>query len=135
MRRINFVVAIAALFLSITAWAGEVPLVAGSIVPGAVGRASYEHDRNRNIKLAISTKHLAAPEQLTPAKNAYVVWIKPRDGEPQNAGVLRVNNDLEGSFRTVTPVKAFDIVITAEDNPSVTQPTGPEILHGSVQVE
>jgi hypothetical protein len=64
-----------------------------------------------------------------------VVWIKPRDGEPQNAGVLRVNNDLEGSFHTVTPVKAFDIVITAEDNPSVTQPTGPEILLGSVQVE
>jgi hypothetical protein len=116
-----------------SASAGEIPLLAGPLVPGAVGRASYEHDRNRNIKLAISASHLAPPERLMPAKTAYVVWLKLSNGQPQNAGVLKVNNDLQGSFRTVTPMNAFDIVITAEDNPASTQPTGPEVLHGSIQ--
>jgi len=102
-------------------------------VPAASGKVSYEHDRNGNIKLQIQTNNLAAPERLTPAKVAYVVWIEPRDGQPQNAGVLKVNNDLEGSFRTTTASKAFDVKVTAEDNPTVSQPTGPEIFHGGVQ--
>jgi anti-sigma-K factor RskA len=70
---------------------------------------------------------------LTPAKNDFVVWIIPRDSQPQNAGVLKVNNDLKGSFRGTTPAKVFDLKITAEDTPSIAQPTGPEIFHGSIQ--
>jgi hypothetical protein len=47
--------------------------------------------------------------------------------------VLKVNEDLNGSFKTTTASKAFDIKVTAEDNPTVSQPTGPEIFHGGVQ--
>lgn len=119
--------------LCTAAWAGEVPLVASSLVPAAAGKISYEHDRNRNLKVEIKTKHLAEPERLTPAKNCYVVWIRTNDGQTQNAGVLRVNSDLDGSFTTTTPAKAFDVLITAEENPSVSQPSGPEIMHGSIQ--
>jgi hypothetical protein len=103
------------------------------LCPQRAARWAYEHDRNGNIKLQIQTKNLAAPERLTPAKVAYVVWIEPRDGQPQNAGVLKVNDDLDGSFRTTTASKAFDVKVTAEDNPTVSQPTGPEIFHGGVQ--
>ena len=124
---------ISVLILCVVASAGEIPLVASSLVPAAAGTVSYEHDRNRNIKLEIKTKHLAAPERLTPAKNAYVVWIRSTDGQTQNAGSLRINSNLEGSFQTTTPIKAFDILITAEDNPSASQPSGPEIMHGSIQ--
>ena len=119
--------------LCTAAWAGEIPLVASSLVPAAAGKISYEHDRNRNVKLEIKTKHLAEPERLTPAKKSYVVWIRTNDGQTQNAGVLRVNSDLDGSFTTTTPAKAFDVLITAEENPSVSQPSGPEIMHGSIQ--
>jgi hypothetical protein len=133
MRRASLSTLIAGIILSVAAWAGEIPLVASSIVPAASGKVSYEHDRNGNIKLQIQTKNLAAPERLTPAKVAYVVWIEPRDGQPQNAGVLKVNDDLDGSFRTTTASKAFDVKVTAEDNPTVSQPTGPEIFHGGVQ--
>jgi hypothetical protein len=45
-------------------------------------------NRNWNIKLEIKTKHLAAPERLTPAKNSYVVWIRSTDGQTQNAGLI-----------------------------------------------
>jgi anti-sigma-K factor RskA len=133
MRNASVLTLIAGLIFSVAAWAGEIPLVASSIVPAASGKVSYEHDRSGNIKLHMQTQNLAAPERLTPAKNAYVVWIEPRDGQPQNAGVLRVSKDLRGSFSTTTPSKSFDIKVTAEDNPTVSQPTGPEIFHGGVQ--
>jgi anti-sigma-K factor RskA len=133
MRHASVLTLIVGLILSVAVWAGEIPLVASSIVPAASGKVSYEHDRNGNIKLQIQTKNLASPERLTPGRNAYVVWIEPRDGQPQNAGVLKVNNDLDGSFSTTTPSKAFDIKVTAEDSPTVSQPTGPEIFHGGVQ--
>lgn len=134
MRRLSLIAFVSALIMCVPAWAADVPLVASSLVPAATGKVSYEHDRNGNLKFTISTKHLASPERLTPAKNAYVVWIKSSDGQQQNAGVLKINNDLEGSFSTTTPVKAFDIVITAEDSPSVSQPMGPEVMHAGIQV-
>jgi hypothetical protein len=133
MRRASLALSIAVLLLGLAAWAADIPMVASSLVPAAAGTISYEHDRNGNIKFTVSTKHLAAPSQLTPPKNAYVVWVEPRSQQPQNAGVLTVNNDLNGSFSGTTPHKTFNVVVTAEDNPTVTQPSGPEILHGTVQ--
>ena len=130
----HFIVCLIAILLGGLAWAGDVTLVGSSLVPAAAGRITYEHDRNGNVKLDVKTKHLAEPEQLTPAKNSYVVWIRSNDGQTQNAGVLKVNKNLEGNFTTTTPVKAFDVLITAEDSPSVSQPSGPEIMHGSIQV-
>lgn len=134
MRRASLAVSITVIMLGLTAWAADIPMVAGSMVPAATGKISYQHDRNGNIKFTVSTKNLAAPSQLTPAKNAYVVWIEPRDQQPQNAGVLTVNNDLQGSFSGTTPYKTFNLVVTAEESPSVTQPAGPQVLHGTVQV-
>jgi hypothetical protein len=134
MRRVSFLmVLVSSLVVCVSVWAGEIPLVASSVVPAATGKVRYEHNRNGNIKFTISTEHLAAPERLTPAKISYVVWIKPTDGQPQNAGILRVNRDLQGSFSATTPAKVFDILITAEDNPSIAQPTGSEIFHGGIQ--
>ncbi|HKU23495.1 MAG TPA: hypothetical protein VJQ50_20960 [Terriglobales bacterium] len=134
MRRASLAVSITVLLVGLAAWAADIPMVAGSQVPAAAGKISYEHDRNGNVKFTVSTKNLAAPSQLTPAKNAYVVWIEPRDQQPHNAGVLTVNDNLEGSFSSTTPSKTFNVVVTAEDSPTVTQPSGPEILHGTVQV-
>ena len=133
MRRASLVVSIALLLLGMAAWGDDIPMVASSLVPAATGKISYGHDRNGNIKFSVETKNLAAPTQLSPAKNAYVVWIKGRDQQAQNAGVLKVDNNLEGKFSATTPNKVFDVTVTAEDNPTVTQPSGPEVLHGTVQ--
>lgn len=134
MRRASLAVSLAVLLIGLVAWAEDVPMVASSIVPAANGKISYDHDRNGNVKFKIETKNLAAPSQLSPAKNDYVVWVEPRDQQPQNAGLLKINNDLQGSFAATTPYKTFNVVVTAEDNPTATQPSGPEILHGTVQV-
>jgi hypothetical protein len=47
-------------------------------------------------------------------------------------GQLRVDDNLQGEFKTPAPAKNFDIFVTAESGPTVTQPTGPEVLRQTV---
>ncbi|PYX96033.1 MAG: hypothetical protein DMG71_07340 [Acidobacteria bacterium] len=117
------------------AFAGEVPLIADPSVPAATGKVNFLHDKNGNIKFHIDTKHLARPNSLTPSKSVYVVWIQPRGKDPINAGVLTVNDQLEGSFRATTPHQTFDLFITAEDSANVDHPTGPPLLKTTVQAQ
>lgn len=111
----------------------KVQMQTSSSVPAAEGRAILDHDRNGNQRVTIKVKHLAKPENLSPAKEKYVVWIQPEGQDAQNAGVLRVNDDLEGEFRTATPFKKFDVFVTAEDGGTVSMPTGPEVMRQHLQ--
>jgi hypothetical protein len=62
-----------------------------------------------------------------------VIWIQQTGGTPERIGILKVNSKLEGSFESTTPYKAFDLSITAEDDPNLKSPSGPEVLRGSVR--
>lgn len=125
-----------AIVLALTglAEARDIRLTADPPVPAAEGKAELKRDRNGNLRLKVEVKHLAPPTKLTPPKQAYVVWIQGRGKEPENHGQLKVNADLNGSFEGTTPYPAFDIFITAEDNPAATTPSGPPLLKGSVQL-
>jgi hypothetical protein len=76
---------------------------------------------------------MAMPQALTPARQAYLVWVQPRGKEPELLGVLRVNDELEGSLTASTPNKDFDILITAEDKPNPEVPSGMVVLKGTVE--
>jgi hypothetical protein len=104
----------------------------GELTPAADGYVKAGHDRNGNTSYFISVHHLAMPTQLTPAKSTYVVWIQ-RPGQPaENAGVLKVNDKLDGTFESSTPYKQFDVFVTAEDNPHAQMPSSLEVLRGVV---
>ncbi|MEP6645248.1 MAG: hypothetical protein ABJA69_12170 [Acidobacteriaceae bacterium] len=113
--------------------ASDVRLVADPSVPAAVGKADLHKDKNGNLRLKLKVYHLAKPSSLTPAKQAYVVWIEGRGKTPENQGQLKVNNKLEGKFENTTNYEAFDIYITAEDNPGVQTPSEPKLLKGTLQ--
>lgn len=121
------------LSLSGLAMARDIRLTADPSVPAAAGKVELNHDRNGNLKVKLKVEHLAKPQALTPPKHAYVVWLQPRGKEPENQGQLKVNDDLKGSFETTTSYPAFDIFVTAEDNPAATTPSGPPLLKGSMQ--
>ena len=123
------------LALSTLVWADDdFKLTAGPMVPAAQGKVSIDHDRNGNDVVKMSVKHMAQPSALTPAKVNYVVWIQARGKDPENHGILRINeNDAAASFSTTTPYKTFDVFVTAEDTPNPTSPGGPEVLRGTVQ--
>jgi hypothetical protein len=121
------------LMFALLASASDAPLRVSDLLPGGEAKVSFEHDRNKNTKFNVHAKHLAKPESLNPPKNAYVVWVQGRGKDPQNAGLLRINGDLEGSMSGTTPLQVFDIFVTAEDGPNVDRPAGPEVMRGSVQ--
>jgi len=81
----------------------------------------------------VKVEHLAAPENLTPPKAAYVVWFQERGAEPLNQGLLKPGKDLKATFRSVTQLKAFDVLVTAESDASAKAPGGSEVMRASVQ--
>ena len=115
------------------AMARDVRLTASPKVPAAEGKVSLDKDSNGNLKVKLETEHLAKPANLSPSATNYVVWIQARDGQPENQGQLKVDNDLKGKFETTSRYQAFDIFVTAEGNPNATSPSGMEVLRGTVQ--
>ncbi|HZQ23508.1 MAG TPA: hypothetical protein VFA89_12000 [Terriglobales bacterium] len=122
------------LLLTLTTACGKkkVNMTPAASVPAANGNAVLTKDSNGNTVVDLKVQHLAKPQNLTPPKNVYVVWIQPRGGAATNEGELRVNDNLQAEFKTPTTYKTFDIFVTAEDNASATQPTGPEVLRQTV---
>ncbi len=110
----------------------QVRLSPASSVPAATATAELTHDDNGNTIVDLKVKHLAKPENLTPPRSVYVVWIEPRGSAPIKQGQLQVNSNLEAEFKTPTTYKSFDIFVTAEDSSMVTQPTGQEVLRQTV---
>jgi hypothetical protein len=114
-------------------WAKEFRMKTSSdLVPSAAGKVELDKDRNGNRVAKVRVYHLPDPEKLNPAKNAYVVWIQAKGKDPENVGVLKVNEDLEGKLEATTPYNKFEVFITAEDNPKPDRPSGPEILRAEV---
>jgi hypothetical protein len=121
------------LTLTTFALARDVRLTASSVVPAAQGKVDIDKDQNGNFKIKLEIHHLAKPANLSPAATNYVVWIQARDKAPENQGLLKVNNDLDGKFETTTRYEAFDVFVTAENDPNASLPRGAEVLRGTVQ--
>jgi len=100
--------------------------------PAADAQLTHQKDDNGNVKVKIHFYHLAKPDSLTPAKDAYVVWIEPNGQAPQNMGAVKVNGNLESEFQTRTPFKLFKVYVTAEEGPKVTTPSSDHILEANI---
>jgi hypothetical protein len=132
-RRIAIFACLIAFGLCSLASASEVRLTADPSIPAAAGKARLSKEKNGNLKLKVEVYHLAKPGALTPARQTYVVWTQARGKDPQNRGVLRVNDKLEGNFEDTVSNQDFDVFITAEDNPKAEFPSEPTLLKGTMQ--
>lgn len=105
-------------------------LEATQVVPSASAEVKVKGKENGNSQIVVEAKHLAQPQRIAPDRHAYVVWVQPVQGDarPQNVGVLRVGNDLEGKLETKVPYDEFNVFITAEPTGTVTSPSGEKIL-------
>jgi hypothetical protein len=132
----SFVALLLFMMLAAVAFADEhAPMRSGTADPSAVGTVNYKTDRNGNTEMEVKVDHLAPPANLVPPKTDYVVWVQAPGQAPENKGVLRVNSDQQGSIKMISPEKNLDVFVTAEDNPNVSQPSGPEVLRGSLQIK
>jgi hypothetical protein len=113
--------------------AKKFPLTADKSVPAARGQVDVGRDKNGNTKVELQVEHLAMPENLTPPRTVYLVWFQERGSEPLSQGALKPNKNLKATFKGVTPMKSFDVLVTAESDASAKAPSGIEVLRASVQ--
>jgi hypothetical protein len=132
MRKLYKICLTVALFCAV-AYAKNYPMAAASIVPGARGDVDISKDKNGNTKLKMKVQHLANAENLTPPAAVYVIWLRERDGNPENQGQLKVSKNLDASFETVTPLKNFDVFVTAEQDLKAKTPSAVQVLKATVQ--
>lgn len=134
MRNRKFLVLAALSFiLVVAAWAREDKLINTGTAPAAEGKVTTSTDRNGNTEVDVHVKHMATPQSLTPAKQSYMVWVQPHGKEAELLGALRINSDLEGSLKSSTTNKDFDVLITAEDDAKPATPSSTVILKGTVE--
>jgi hypothetical protein len=134
MRRTIAALSFCLVFSVLAYGAKKFQLTGTTVTPAARGEVAVSTDKkNGNTKVKIKVEHLAPPANLTPPMSGYVVWFKDRTGALEAQGRLRIDKNLKASFETTTPWKAFDVSITAENDPSVKAPTGSEVLNATVQ--
>jgi hypothetical protein len=133
MRKFYIIGVMFALLCTAACAAKTYHMTAASIVPGARGEVVIGHDKNGNTTLKIKVQHLANLENLTPRASAYVVWLRERDGNAENKGQLKTDKNLNGSFKTVTPLKSFEVFVTAEQDARAESPSGAEVLRATIQ--
>lgn len=81
----------------------------------------------------MTVRHLANLANLTPRAAAYVVWLQERGGNSENQGQLKMDKNLKATFETVTPLKSFDVFVTAEQELRAKAPSGSEVLRATIQ--
>lgn len=90
-----------------------------AIVPGATGYAKIKKDNNGNNSVKVKLYNLASPDQLTPPRLAYVVWMMINDNQNKNIGRITsergISRTKKATLETVTVSKPTGFFITAED--------------------
>lgn len=118
---------LAAAFFSITSCAKKIEFLPSAVVPAAEGQVKVKTDGNKNQAIKIEISNLAAPENLQPAKQSYVVWMETDQGDTKNLGQIKsesgtFSKNLKATFETVTSYQPVKIFITAENDPNVDYP-------------
>jgi hypothetical protein len=110
----------------------KIDLMAGHETPAARGTISVKVGPNKNTEMDVKVYALAHPSSLTPPENTYVVWVQPPGENPKNEGQLHVDKNENAELHAEVPYKRFKVFITAEQEPQVQTPTGPQVLSADV---
>jgi hypothetical protein len=122
-----------ALMLALPVFAKDDKLVNKGIDPGARGNIHTDNDDNGNTRIKVEVEHTATPQQLNPPHQYYVVWIAQNGEPPKMLGEMKVDRDhANGKLEGLTPLKVFDVFVTAEDQVNPTSPSSTIILEGHV---
>jgi hypothetical protein len=98
----------------------------------ATGRIELTYNRNNRLEVKLS--NVPDPSALD-GKTCYVLWVATPDrAHIINVGQLRVDEKHQADIRTVTPLRKFSLLITAEPGGDVMSP-GPDVVFESKPIE
>jgi hypothetical protein len=123
----------AVLAVATVGWAKTYHMTSSKTVPAAAGEVNVAKEKNGNIRVDVKVKHLAKPGNLTPPANTYAVWLQQEGSQPQSQGEMKVGDDLNGELKTTTPLKNFNVFITAETDSQTKTPSDQVVLRARVQ--
>jgi hypothetical protein len=138
VRRSNFISSIAIAIGAMAAGCATTPstqvaMSTSEDIPAARGMVTVTPTDNLNTRVEVQVEHLAPPGRVAPGATTYVVWARvPGEDRVQNLGALQVDRNLRGTLETVTPLRNFDVIITAETNATAAEPSK-ELLSVNVQ--
>lgn len=136
--RLISVVAVSLLVLSNVSCFGprKIQLTAAPEIPAAQSYVKVSATENGNTKIDLSVQHMATPDRVTPGTSIYVVWVRGNESNArsQNIGALKVDGDLNANLTAVTPLRSFELFVTAEQSQTVSEPSGKRLLYTSVSI-
>jgi hypothetical protein len=133
MRKISIIISLLFLSFLFSACATKIAFERSSIVPGADGKVAVKKDNNNNYSITVSTVNLPSSKNLTPSREAYVVWMEDEEKNIKKLGQIKPTTSLlskayKGELKTTSTSKPRKVFITAEDNVDLEYPSNDLVL-------
>lgn len=126
----------AALLAGCASKASELSMNRADLVPGADAQLELREERNGNTEVAVEVSNLPPAGEFRENATVYVVWVQePGGGMAHNLGALSVGRSGRAVMESLTPLRKFDIYITAETVAEARTPSGNRALWASVAQE
>jgi len=115
------------LILVMASCATVVKFPVSSVAPAADIKAKIKNDKQKNYVIEVTANYLASAERLSPPKKLYIVWMVTAENGVSNIGQMINENAQKMKLETLTSFDPKEIFITAENEGTVTFPSGIEI--------
>lgn len=116
------------LIVSFVSCSHKISFLPSSVAPAARGYITVNDDKNKNYVIKVELMYLAEANRMNPPKKTYVVWMESNNNPTQNIGQIITSSKLKVSFETVSSTKPTKVFITAENDPTVQNPTSEVVL-------
>ncbi len=101
--------------------------------PGAEGTVQVERIEGGNRLVTVTFRHVPPPDRLNPNFRSYVMWFRDTRGQATKASVLEFDPGTRtGRATATTPMTQFVLIVTAEANGQVLEPSENEIFNQRV---
>jgi outer membrane protein OmpA-like peptidoglycan-associated protein len=104
---------------------------ATELMPGAAGEAKVESKRGTR-KIAAEFSGLDRPTSFGGEYLTYVLWAISPEGQPVNVGEVLVGDNQRSKLDVTTDLQAFALIVTAEPDFAVRQPSNVVILENVI---
>lgn len=118
----------------ICACASQNPQLKGTrVAPDSMGEVRTAAGPNNETQLTITVYNLPKPQIVANGATTYIAWAKPSGapGEAQKLGHLSVDETDVGKLQATTPLRSFDLIVSAEQSDAA-QMSGEPVLTGHV---
>ncbi len=104
-----------------------------AVSPNSLGEVRTAVTPNDQTQLTVTVYNLPKPQFVASEATMYIAWAKSskESGQPQKLGQLTVDDGEVGTLQVTTPLREFELIVTAEQDDSPAM-RGEPVLTGHV---